>query len=200
MRAAARMLGAGALLSVAAALSYGCALVAGIEPADPSPAKRHCIDGKLDADETDIDCGGADCLACGGDPCTEDAQCQSGTCAVTVCRKPTCSDGVFDGYESSLDCGDPRGAAINCSLCALGAHCFNHCNCESGFCDPTMSICTEGSPSCDPCTDGVTDHNESDLDCGGLTACPRCADGEKCVSDADCAAGHHCSAANVCGP
>jgi hypothetical protein len=200
MRAIAH-LGAGALLSAAAALTYGCATIAGIEPPDTSPAKQHCVDGKRDDGETDIDCGGPDCLTCGGDPCTADAECQSGSCAVTKCVEPTCSDGVFDGYESSLDCGDPRGAAVDCTLCSLGDHCFNHCNCASSFCDPSTSLCADGTPSCNNCTDGVTDHNETDVDCGGLTACPRCGDGKKCVSDADCVTGHACGATtHVCGP
>jgi len=172
-----------------AAVVHGCALVAGIEPPDESPSKRHCVDGVKDADETDIDCGGKDCLACGGAACTLNADCQSGGCATGVCVEPSCSDGVFDGYESSLDCGDPRSFAVGCQLCQDGLHCFNGCNCQSGYCNPSTQACGGGTPNCDLCADGVQDGAETDRDCGGASVCPRCLTGQKCAVDTDCASG-----------
>lgn len=44
----------------------------------------HCLDGILNADEEDIDCGGVDCSPC-----------------------PTCSDGIQNGNEEDIDCGGP---------------------------------------------------------------------------------------------
>ncbi len=179
------------------AVVHGCAVVAGIVPPDTSPAKQHCVDGIEDFDETDIDCGGKDCLACGGAPCTTNDDCQSGGCTAGTCVAPNCDDGVFDGYESSLDCGDPRGAAVGCPLCDNGLHCFNGCNCQSAFCDPTTQACAGGTPNCDLCADGIVDGGETDRDCGGPTNCPRCAAGQKCASGTDCTSGT-CDAGGAC--
>ncbi len=198
MRAVAVLLAAGALVQ-------GCSLVAGIQDADTSPSKQHCIDGRRDADEVDIDCGGKDCPACGDAPCTQDSDCQSGTCTGVKCQVPTCSDGVWDGYESALDCGDPRGQLIECPKCTDGVHCWNGCNCESGFCDPSTSTCGEGTPNCDGCADGVMDGDETGVDCGGTCATmgKRCPAGAGCTVDGDCAPGHHCDVkgdTHTCGP
>jgi hypothetical protein len=175
MRAGVRTLGAAAALAGIAVLGVACATVAGIDAADTTPSKQHCIDGMQDDGETGFDCGGPDCLACGSAPCTADADCQSGTCTDQKCAIATCSDGVWDGYESSLDCGDPRGELISCPLCPVGVHCWNGCNCLSGSCDPTTNTCGSGTPNCDYCTDHVQDNNETGVDCGG--PCPPCADG-----------------------
>jgi hypothetical protein len=132
------------------------------------------VDGKKDADEEDIDCGGHDCLACGKAPCQADTDCQSGSCSGGTCRAPSCSDGVFDGYESSLDCGDPRGTTVGCPLCSLGVHCFNGCNCQSGYCDPSSNLCATAqiAPNCNHCTDGVQDSDETGVDCGDADCGP----------------------------
>jgi hypothetical protein len=180
------------LLLVCAAVGatvHGCAIVAGIEPPNTDPAKQHCVDGIKDYDERDIDCGGKDCLACGGAACTANGECQSGGCSGGLCVEPNCSDGVFDGYESSLDCGDPRGAAVGCPLCDEGVHCYNGCNCATAYCDPTTNACGGGTPNCDSCADGVEDGEETDIDCGGPTMCPRCLTGQKCMTGSDCASG-----------
>jgi hypothetical protein len=163
------------LLSVCA-LGCGfaaCAQIAGIQPADTTPSKQHCVDGIKDYDEQDIDCGGKDCLACGGAPCTQGSTCQSASCVSMQCAQPTCSDGVFDGYESSVDCGDPRGSLVDCPPCAEGVHCYDDCNCASGYCDPSSNTCALGTDACDHCTDGVLDFGETGVDCGGPCApCP----------------------------
>lgn len=52
----------------------------------------------------------------------------------------------------------------------------------------------------DPCTDGVENGNETDIDCGGpaLTvlgaphSCDRCAIGDECLVDPDCLSGSYC--------
>lgn len=43
----------------------------------------HCSNGIQDADETGVDCGGADCVGCGG----------------------TCFDGIWNNGETDVDCG-----------------------------------------------------------------------------------------------
>ncbi len=39
------------------------------------------------------------------------------------------------------------------------------------------------------CWDGIRNGNESDVDCGGITECPRCGIGQLCTLDVDCANG-----------
>ena len=46
-----------------------------------------CLDGLLNANETDIDCGGPDCAPCAtGLVCLIDTDCQSGSCVGNVCQ------------------------------------------------------------------------------------------------------------------
>src|SRR5581483_11242975 len=42
------------------------------------------------------------------------------------------------------------------------------------------------------CSDGVTNGNETDVDCGG--SCSACALGKMCKLDGDCGTGHYCHA------
>ncbi len=39
------------------------------------------------------------------------------------------------------------------------------------------------------CTDTIQNQGETDVDCGGATACPRCTVGEMCVAGSDCQSG-----------
>jgi hypothetical protein len=65
----------------------------------------HCADRVLDADESDVDCGGS-CHACTSPAmCRTGADCDSGACDAGRCVAPTCNDGVRDGFESGVDCG-----------------------------------------------------------------------------------------------
>jgi hypothetical protein len=60
----------------------------------PTPGyfPAHCANGVQDADETDIDCGGAEntgCARCaGGAKCSEGADCQSLSCTGGICDAP----------------------------------------------------------------------------------------------------------------
>ena len=58
----------------------------------------HCENGVQDADETDVDCGGVDCLAC-----------------------PTCTDGIQNGNETGIDCGGDCGI---CPVCPTSISSF----------------------------------------------------------------------------
>lgn len=49
--------------------------------------KDHCCNLVQDADEIEVDCGGADCLACTGGACSSNAQCVSGVCLNGVCAE-----------------------------------------------------------------------------------------------------------------
>ncbi len=52
------------------------------------------------------------------------------------------------------------------------------------------------------CQDGAQDGGETDVDCGGVTMCPRCMDGLKCINDTDCKGGNCAVMAGLklCGP
>jgi len=69
-----------------------------------------CGDGIKNGNETDVDCGGAECLAQGA-PCLDSwmckspADCESGVCKSGVCEAPSCTDGVQNGMETGVDCG-----------------------------------------------------------------------------------------------
>ncbi|MDC3956456.1 hypothetical protein KEG38_21530 [Polyangium jinanense] len=49
-----------------------------------------------------------------------------------------------------------------------------------------------------PCSNGVQDGDESDVDCGG-TSCPACQDGAACGVESDCVS-HFCSVRQLCAP
>jgi hypothetical protein len=67
-----------------------------------------CSDGVQNFSETDVDCGGPDCAACGdGLGCVQADDCMSQVCQGGVCQAPSCSDGVQNGTETGTDCGGP---------------------------------------------------------------------------------------------
>jgi len=55
-----------------------------------------------------------------------------------------------------------------------------------------------GTSDAGPCSNGVQDGDETDIDCGGST-CPACLDGAACVGDGDCQS-VFCSARQLCAP
>jgi hypothetical protein len=46
-----------------------------------------------------------------------------------------------------------------------------------------------GAANVPPCQDGKLSPGETDIDCGGVSGCPRCASGETCQSVSDCNGG-----------
>lgn len=136
----------------------------------------HCMDGVKDADETDTDCGGATCGACGdGLACAKPSDCLSGICTGGVCVKPTCTDGIKNGSETGVDCGGAK-----CKGCDVGGGCINGGDCLSLVCDPMTKTCAMAT-----CMDGVKNGNETQTDCGGGT-CPGCPNGGMCFQGIDC--------------
>ena len=92
----------------------------------------HCFDRKLDADETDVDCGGS-CRGCeAGASCAVAADCETITCEQGRCGPPSCTDGVRDGLESDVDCG------ASCPRCAQGQQCYLDGDCASLSCGITL--------------------------------------------------------------
>ncbi|MCB9508234.1 MAG: hypothetical protein H6697_11305 [Myxococcales bacterium] len=99
---------------------------ASIFAADTTP--ETCDSRRQDGRETDVDCGGPDCAACGnGAMCLENTDCTSRSCR-GVCLGPTCDDGVWNGDEVGKDCGGSCGPASDCIVTCpveLGAIDFN---------------------------------------------------------------------------
>jgi hypothetical protein len=142
-----------------------------------------CDDRVVNGQETDLDCGGAECGACGnGQLCMAPRDCMSGVCSGT-CRAPSCSDGVKNGAETDLDCGGV------CPMCGPGKGCAVDQDCVGGSCSGTVCLPT--------CTDGVKNADETSVDCGGAT-CAQCGDLEACVGAADCQSG--VCAGDLCQP
>jgi hypothetical protein len=97
-----------------------------------------------------------------------------------------CTDGVRDGYETGVDCGGGI-----CAGCPLGSGCAIDSDCASAACDAIARVCIG-----DQCADNRLDGNETDVDCGGPTACQRCDVGLRCRVDSDCVPGRSCTTGN----
>lgn len=71
-----------------------------------------CLNGVRDGAETDVDCGGPDCLPCPPAGICDDANsCDSGVCDDGFCQPPACDDQVLNGSETDIDCGGDECAA-----------------------------------------------------------------------------------------
>jgi hypothetical protein len=158
----------------------------------------HCTDGVQDADETDVDCGGATCAPCADTrTCKVGADCTSKICDGTLhCAVPTCTDGVQNGNETDKDCGGAgyMGAPA-CLPCADRLHCASNADCLHGDCYGS------GPGTCVSCADGLQDGHETGVDCGGAECDAQgktCAVGVACVVAADCTSAV-CLANGVCG-
>ena len=137
-----------------------------------------CANGKLDGDETDIDCGGG-CGGCGfGKVCKAEADCKSKLCTGGKCEAPaSCGDAKQTPGETDVDCG-----GVDCPACGLTKSCKAHTDCLSIAC--ILGQCKE--PACD---DKVKNGDETDEDCGGKCAL-KCADGKQCKAGTDCEGGN----------
>jgi hypothetical protein len=115
------------------------ALVCAVACKNNSGATPDCNNHITDGNETDVDCGGPMCGACGtGKKCKRDADCFSRLCnSDGVCSAPSCSDGVLNGSESDIDCGGPDcGPCPDGKKCAAGNDCVSMaCNYDGGICE-----------------------------------------------------------------
>jgi hypothetical protein len=120
----------GRCLANADCLSYVC------DTAALACITDHCLDHHLDADESDVDCGGYNrCARCAlGAICREPHDCASGFCNVLthqcVPAADGCTDHALDGDETDIDCGGtvcpPCGSTRYCKVatdCQPGLHC-----------------------------------------------------------------------------
>jgi hypothetical protein len=97
-----------------------------------SAATQDCNNYRRDGSETDVDCGGPICAACGtGKSCRVDKDCVSKLCnSDSKCSAAACSDGIKNGSETDIDCGGP-----DCLPCAKGKTCYATNDCQSTVCD-----------------------------------------------------------------
>ena len=109
-----------------------------------------CEDGQKDNAETDIDCGGGACSACGtGKVCVMATDCASEVCESGECRAASPADGVKNDSETDTDCGgalQKTGQANPSSdgalACLTGRACVFSSDCVEGVCDASPT--TEG--------------------------------------------------------
>jgi hypothetical protein len=102
-------------------------------------AVASCSDGFVDGTElgeTDVDCGGPNCMPCGtGLKCLADGDCLGGVCKSNLCA-PTCTDGQKNQGESDVDCGGPCA-----KKCAYQKQCYADSDCVTGWCNPNLGSC-----------------------------------------------------------
>ena len=112
----------------------------GGESADAGPPPS-CTDGRRDATETDVDCGGQ-CAACApGKACARAEDCDAHVCGAGSCAAPSPTDGVKNGSETDVDCGGGAKA------CAVGSHCAQPTDCNPDGDCTYAGLCTD-QPTC----------------------------------------------------
>jgi hypothetical protein len=93
----------------------------------------HCTSNRREADETDVNCGGAVCGPCGGDKrCDSGPDCESGLCNNNICTFPSCDDDFLNQDESDTDCG---GVCVPDKFCQVGDDCNSAADCETYVCE-----------------------------------------------------------------
>ncbi|MEE2758248.1 MAG: DUF4215 domain-containing protein [Myxococcota bacterium] len=76
-----------------------------------------CDDSRQNGAETDVDCGGPDCLPCSaGRLCRGGNDCASQICSRGLCGNASCYDGILNGSEGDVDCGGESGLAQRVEL------------------------------------------------------------------------------------
>ncbi len=94
-------------------------------PSTGACAWPHCSDFVRDTSETDVDCGGGTCAACGlGRGCHVGSDCASGWCnpVANSCVADHCHDVRQDSDEDGIDCGGSCARACPVHTCAHGFH------------------------------------------------------------------------------
>ena len=139
-----------------------------------------CDDSVKNGKETDVDCGGSsecdkNCPECENEKsCLGNSDCKSKYCVDGKCHA-SCYDSLKNGDETDKDCGG------SCPPCEDGASCKSKLDCRSVVCEDHKCVGT-------PCSNGVLNDAETDVDCGGPTCLP-CGNCDHCGSDSDCASG-----------
>jgi hypothetical protein len=135
-----------------------------------------CSDAVLNSDETDVDCGGLTCPACPDfAACLANSDCESLNCFDSVCQPAggqVCGDSVIEGTEV---CDGSNLSGQDCI--SLGHH--------GGLLGCSGDCLSFDESGCERCDDGLTNGDESDVDCGGFL-CQSCPDGGGCNVNEDC--------------
>jgi hypothetical protein len=130
----------GSITVRADAWAPGAPLDAEQDKGDGQPPTRlsdGCANGKKDAAESDVDCGGVCTTKCDvGRACSLADDCLSLACnaGTKTCVSTLCDDGVKNGAETDLDCGGNV-----CRACATGKACALPGDCTSNVC--TNNVC-----------------------------------------------------------
>ena len=108
------------------------------DASDGSTLDVECSNGKIDTNETDVDCGGPKCPKCrDGNTCVAALDCSGGFCSpAKKCETPKCNDGAKNGQETDIDCGGP-----SCPKCAVGRRCELGTDCATSTCNTTDQAC-----------------------------------------------------------
>ena len=128
-----------------------------------------CTDTVKNGNETDVDCGGADCDKCViGKQCVANSDCKSNVCGdKKVCEAITCSDGKKNGKETDVDCGGP-----DCPKCADKKICDQGSDCVSNVCRSNVcGYCPDATTPDDCDEDGILNtiedaNNDGKVDTG----------------------------------
>ena len=158
-------------------------------------AANSCVDQKQDGTETDVDCGGGTCPACGvGKKCMIDTDCASSACDITskTCVASQCQDGQKDGNETDIDCGGGI-----CQACAVGKRCLVNSDCTSNVCDPTLKVCDSPAAACSATTVSncvLTQTSSGNTDTG------TCSAGYSGSCSYSCSSGTWIQVTNTCTP
>lgn len=142
-----------------------------------------CTDKVKNADESDVDCGGACPTKC--EPtkaCVDADDCQEGVCDGTTkkCLAAKPDDSVTNGNETDVDCGSstPGGADTMAGKCKIGKKCLADVDCLSGGCN-FKKVCA-AARSC------VNEHGGTTCGTGDATSATNT--NEDCCTSAETAA------------
>ena len=113
---------------------------------------RRMSDGVMNGTETDVDCGGPSCPACGtSQACILDGDCGDAFCLNQQCS--TCGDEVRNGFETDVTWWT-AGPCREGQRCEAQLDCITACATVEG-----VGQCVERS-----CEDGLRNGRESDVD------------------------------------
>ena len=174
------------------------AALSDLSPTPDMTVVPSCTDSVKNDSESDVDCGGTCPMKCAnGQRCNSVADCgvHSLCNGGNFCVSIGCADGIKDGDETDTDCG-----GSTCSTCLIGGTCLHPGDCLSTHCVsmvcrecgtysdcPMHGACVANTCRAPTCVDGITNGNESDIDCGG--SCGKCGNGQGCGNVADCVSG-----------